>query len=115
VLTDEAGRWICAEADDTTRHATAANARAYMIEVLTGCPTSTERAQRFRAGRQAPFRDPPTKARVLLDQHARAFLERQRIREPLTWHPPLNMLRDNDLPTHQRASDDPSATTSAAD
>jgi TniQ len=115
VLSDDAWRWICAEAKDTTRHGTAAKARAYMVEVLTGCPTSTERAQRLRAGRQAPFRDPPAKVRVLLDEHARAFLKRQRIREPLTWLPPLNVLRDNGLPTIKSASDNPSAATSAAD
>ena len=98
LLSEEAWEQICSEVDGPIRHASAASARAYMVEVLTGCPTSRERHQRLRTGRKAEFRDPPRNMLGALDEHARSFLQRHGVHEPLSWHPPLDLLDVLDLP-----------------
>ena len=98
LLSEEAWEKICSEVDGPIRYASATNARAYMVEVLTGCPTSRERHQRARTGRKAEFRDPSPNVLRVLDEHARRFLERHGVHEPLSWHPPLGLLDELDLP-----------------
>jgi hypothetical protein len=56
------------------RHAAGfASARAYMVEVQTGCPTSRDRQERLRSGRKVKLCDPPRELLGALDQHAREF------------------------------------------
>ena len=98
LLSEEAWEQICSEVDGPIRHASATNAHAYMVEVLAGCPTSRERHQRARTGRKAEFRDPSPNVLRVLDEHALSFLERHGVHEPLSWHPPLGLLDEIDLP-----------------
>ena len=98
LLSDGAWEQICLDAGAGMQQGSVQNGRAYMIEVLTGCPTSRERGQRIRAGRKAEFRDPPRNVLDALDEHALVFLRRHNVDEPLSWHPPLALLDELDLP-----------------
>jgi len=80
-------------------------ARCLLFTSISGLPiedapdfdTTGEAYFRAEAARFAAIRTPEIAA--ALDQTARDFLARHRVRgEPVTWHPPLSILSDLDLP-----------------
>ena len=80
-------------------------ARCLLFARISGLPVEAapdfaatgEAYFRAEAARFAAIRTPEVAA--ALDQTARDFLTRHRVRgEPVTWHPPLNLLSDLDLP-----------------
>jgi hypothetical protein len=76
----------------------AAAARCYLIERVSGSPTLAlmhrpELANQSLTKLVTAFRESLTQPLVkALDQHTRAFLVKQGIHEPVYWHPPLKLL-----------------------
>jgi hypothetical protein len=67
------------------------------VEVAPGFATTGEAYFRAETARFAAIRTPELAA--VLDQTARDFLAKHRVRgEPVTWHPPLSLLSDLDIP-----------------
>ncbi|SPM33778.1 transposase family protein [Mycobacterium rhizamassiliense] len=90
-----------------------AAARYYLIEKLSGSPTAREDLVGYRlslSDMRYAVRDFPRLMTAplarRLDGEARAFLNRNRIKEPLSWHPPLDLIADLGLVAQSPAAID---------
>jgi transposase len=86
-------------------------ARCYLVEKISGTPARKTPFNNPIGDSQNLWKQGRNFARMItvqlaqcLDDEARTFLKHNRIDEPLTWHPPVELIADLDLPVSDPAA-----------